>query len=193
MPPGRQRIEYRRVVGGIGWPRMGANGAGYWCILGEERMPDALTDTHTVRVLASGSDDSVAMLLDEATMAASALHCGRWSAPTNEPGMRLYIEWQRNRRKLAQPCISLAHPPNQDFAVLWELLKARTKGAKALVFGEQGEELGASLRELDAADMHSQLSHYPAVAALLHALGTIDLLQPQGAMTRTWHRGRAGY
>jgi hypothetical protein len=185
--------EYRRVAGGLAWPMMGLEGAGCWCVLGEVRLADSHTEAHEVRVLASGMDDSVAVLLDDATAAASALNCGAWYAPLNEPGQRLYIEWRKSRRKLAQPVITLAHPPHTDFTVLFELLKARTKGQKSFAFGEHGAGPASAVKELDAEATTKPIKHYPQVAALLYALGAIDLLSPPSGNTKPWHRGRAGY
>ena len=196
LPPSQNPHEYRRVVGGICWPNpltQGQGGVGSWCILGEERIPDSLTLRHSVRVLAAGQNDSVAMLLDGATAAASVVQCGYWTAPLNEPGFRLSLEWQKNRRVLAQPVIKMAHPPSTRFGVLWELLKARTKGEKSFLFGDHGEAIAQAIKGLDAEAVKQNINTYPAVAAVLYALGAIDLLSAPKAKTRKWKPGKAGY
>lgn len=179
------KAVYRRVVGGLAWPRDVRPGA--LVVLVEHAQPVPGQDTRKVEIAAEFTDDDPDQLLRRASMWSELLSCRAWMSPVGAPEMRLAMDYNDSRRRLRLPQLDLGHPPsvngNRDWAAYNRLMERRTRGAKTMFFGDVSL-VSREYKGRQRAELSRSLELYPLLAAFLWALASIDLDTPLEAAGR---------
>jgi hypothetical protein len=167
---------YRRVVGGIAWPRDLRPGA--VVVLVEHARPMPGQNMHKLEIAAEYTSEDMEQLLRQASLWGDILSCRAWLTPLSAPELRLAMDYNDNRRRLRLPQLEFASPPSlngsRDFSAYDCLMARRTMGVKTLYFGE-ASQVAREYKSRQRADLARSLELFPLLAAFLWALASIEL------------------
>jgi len=173
---------YRRVVGGLAWPR--GNRPGALVALVEHLHPQPGQDMRRVEVAAEFVDADPGQLLRKASHWAETLHCRALMTDLSAPEMQLAFDYNDGRARLRLPQLDLGMPPamngSRDFAAYHRLMERRTRSIKTLFYGERSM-VAREYNSRQLQDFSRPVENFPVVAAFLWALGAIDLDAPTEA------------
>jgi hypothetical protein len=167
---------YRRVVGGLAWPRGFRPGA--LVVLAERAAIAPGQQMRDVVVAAEFTDADPGQLLRRASLWGDILNCRAWMTPLRAPEVRLALDYNDERRRLRLPQLDMATPPamvgSRDFVAYDRLVERRTMSAKTLTYGD-GSQVAREYKARDRADLSRPVETFPLLAAFLWALASIDL------------------
>lgn len=170
------KTVFRRLVGGLAWPRDYRPGA--LVVLAEHDGKSAVQQLRSVMVAAEFAHADPDQLLRRASLWGETLCCRVWMTPLSAPELRLALDYNDERRRLRLPQLDLSAPPamngSREFAAYDRLAERRTMSAKALTFGE-GSQVAREYKARNRADLARPVETYPLLAAFLWALAAIDL------------------
>ena len=173
------KAMYRRVVGGLAWPRDIRPGALVVLVEHAETMPGQ--DMRKVEIAAEFTDEDLDQLLRRASLWGDILSCRAWMTPVSAPEMRLAMDYNDSRRRLRLPQLDLAHPPSvngsRDWVAYDRLMERRTRGVKTMFFGD-ASQVAREYKSRQRSDLSKGLELYPLLAAFLWALASVDLDNP---------------
>jgi hypothetical protein len=173
---------YRRVVGGLAWPRGLYPGA--LVVLVEHLLPMPGQNMRRVEIAAEYTDPDPGQLLRRASLWAETLSCRAWMTPLDAPEMQLAFDYNDGRHCQRLPQLELGMPPamngSRDFAAYNRLNERRVRGVKTLTFGE-GSQVSREYKIRQRPDLSRGLEEYPLLAAFLWSLAAIDLDAPAEA------------
>ena len=172
--------EYRRIVGGIGWPT--ATLPGFAVVVGEAKQVDGDMGERLIYVLAEIEDELANSLLGRCLGLRSIYQVRHWYGDTRDR-VRLALVNQINQgMDVGNKLVFHAAPYSKDAKglVYYHSLihQATLAGQKTLYLGN-APKLIEALTQADMAAIEGQdHSELPAVAALGYALSEIKARQP---------------
>lgn len=172
----KDQTLYRRVVGGLAWPRDIRPGALVVLVEHVATMPGQ--DMHKVEVAAEFTDFDPGQLLRRASLWGELLCCRAWMTPLTAPELCLAQDYNDARHRQRLPQLDFSMPPslngNRSFAAYDRLMERRTTGVKTLFYGE-ASQVSREYKSRQRADAQRDLELYPLLGAFLWALAAIDM------------------
>jgi len=169
--------EYRRVIGGIGWPS--GEKPGFVCIVGENEHERKRLKQRDYYVVTEHSDHDVEKLVNRCYDFQNKYLVETWYANADNVLMIYFVDRFNEKLSKKKKGIYVVHAPfgddNHNLRLYANQIRSRTRPAtKTLHFGE-ASLIPGTLRELSPDDvLKRRAEEHPTIAALGYAISALE-------------------
>lgn len=169
--------EYRRITGGISWPK--GEQPGFLCVVGEDEHKKARIKQRDLWLLTEYQNNDVQKLIKRCYDMTNRFMVENWYSNTEDLIMMQFVDRFNSKLSKTKKGIYLSEPPFVDDTHNLRLYATQIRdkvlpGKKSLMFGE-GSVLPGVLLSLSPEDVFKKKAEdFPPIQALGHIISGLD-------------------